>query len=277
MPILTKLSRNAATLVCSAALAGCVGVPVEELLASSAIVRELQPESGALVEAARFSAGRAGEAPPGRWDSFIVSRFSTRTEYRLVESDLRVVLEARADGSASGFYRRIRIDPKRHPVVEWRWRVVQPLAGTDPRIPSREDSPARLVISFHGDVTRLDFVERTTLRLYHALSGEKLPYAMLMYIWSSDAPVGTIAPNIHTDKIQIIVVESDTGRVGEWREFRRNILEDYRLVFGEEPWDIVAVGVMTDAGNTRQTARAQYGDITFRPAQYQRPVEKKMR
>ena len=45
------------------------------------------------------------------------------------------------------------------------------------------------------------------------------------------------------------------------------MLEDYRLVFGEEPWDIVAVGVMTDAGNSRQKARTQYGDITFRLAQ----------
>lgn len=267
MPVLRKLSRDAATLVCSVALAGCVGVPVEELLASTAIVAELQSENGAVVEAARFSAGRAGEASPGRWDSFIVSRSSTRTEYRLVETDPRVVLEASADGSASGFYRRIRIDPKRYPVVEWRWRVLQPLAGVDPRVPSRDDSPARLVISFHGDVSRLDFQERITLRLYKALSGEKLPYAMLMYIWSSDAPVGTIVPSIHTDKIQIVVVESGSGRIGEWREFRRNVLEDYRLVFGEEPWDIVAVGVMTDAGNSGQKARTQYGDITFRRAQ----------
>src|SRR2546422_4228993 len=41
----TKLSRNAAMLVCSVALAGCVGVPVEELLASTAIVAELQREN----------------------------------------------------------------------------------------------------------------------------------------------------------------------------------------------------------------------------------------
>src|SRR6058998_76009 len=152
----TKLSRNAAMLVCSVALAGCVGVPVEELLASTAIVAELQRENGALVEAARFSAGRAGEAPPGGWDPFIVSPFATKSEYRLVESNPLTVLEARADGSASGFYRRIHIDPRRHPVVEWRWRVLEPLARTDPRIPSRDDSPARLVICFHGDASRLD-------------------------------------------------------------------------------------------------------------------------
>jgi hypothetical protein len=264
MALQTKLLRNAATLACSVVLAGCVGVPVEELLASTAIVAELPRESGALVEAARFSAGRAGETPPGRWDPFIVSPFSTKSEYALVESGPGVVLEARADGSASGFYRRIRIDPARHPVVEWRWRVLQPLDHTDPRVPLRDDSPARVIVAFHGDVTRLDIGERFTLRLYKALTGERMPYAIIMYTWSSDAPVGTIAPSIHTGKIQTIVVESGGG-IGEWREFRRNVLDDYRLAFGEEPWDIVAVGVMTDARNTREKARAQYGDISFRP------------
>jgi len=245
------------------ALAGCAGLPIEELLASSAIVAELPRESGERVEVARFSAGRAGESPPGRWEPFAVSRSGTRTEYRLVDSGQGVVLEARADGSASGFYRRVRFDPMRYPVVEWRWRVVQPLPEADPRIASREDSAARLVISFHGDADKLDFQERFTLRLYKGLSGEKLPFAMLMYVWSSDAPVGTIAPNVHTEKIQMIVVDNGATRTGVWREFRRNILEDYRRAFGDDPWDVVAVGVMTDADNTRQKARAQYGDITF--------------
>ena len=94
-----------------------------------------------------------------------------------------------------------------------------------------------------------------------------LPYAMLMYVWSSDAPVGTIAASVHTAKIQMIVVENGGRRTGEWREFRRNVLEDYRLAFGEEPWDIVAVGVMTDADHTPAEARTQYGDIRFRAAQ----------
>jgi DUF3047 family protein len=262
MSLLRRLLRNAA-LACGAALAGCVGVPVEELLASTAIVAELSVESGARVEAARFSAGRAGESQPG-WGRFIVSPFATKSEYALVESGPGVVLEGRADGSASGFYRRIHIDPARHPLIDWSWRVLQAPGHTDPRVPARDDSPARVIVAFHGDVTRLDFGERFTLRLYKALTGEKMPYAIIMYSWASDAPVGTITPNDQTGKIQTIVVG---GGVGEWREFRRNVLEDYRLAFGEEPWDIVAVGVMTDAGNTRGKARAQYGDISFLPEQ----------
>jgi len=267
MSLPEKLLRNAARLACGVVLASCVSTSPDDLLASTAIVTELPRESGALVEAARFSAGRAGEALPGGWSPFVVSPFATRTEYRLVESNPLTVLEARADGSASGFYRRIHIDPRRHPVVEWRWRVLEPLARTDPRIPSRDDSPARLVICFHGDASRLDIGERNTLRLYKALTGEMLPYAMLMYVWASDAPVGTIASSVYTEKIQMIVVERGGAGTGKWRDFRRNVLEDYRHAFGEEPSDIVAVGVMTDADDTRAKTRAQYGDITFRAAQ----------
>src|SRR6266852_78370 len=254
---------HAVALACCAALAGCVGVPVDELLASTGIVAELSLENGARVEAARFSAGRAGESQPG-WGRFIVSPFATKSEYALVESGPGVVLEGRADGSASGFYQRIRIDPARHPVIEWRWRVLQTPGHTDPRVHSRDDSPARVIVAFHGDVKRLDIGERFALALYHALTGDKMPYAILMYSWASDAPVGTITSNDQTGKIQTIVVG---GGIGEWREFRRNVLEDYRRAFGEEPWDIVAVGVMTDTSNTRGKASAQYGDISFRPAE----------
>jgi len=216
------------------------------------------------VEAARFSAGRAGEVPPGDWGRFVVSPFASKSEYRLVESGTQVVLEGRADGSASGYYRRIRIDPARQPVIDWRWRVLQTPAHLDPRAPARDDSPARVIVAFHGDIARLDIGERFALHLYKALTGEKMPYAILMYSWASDAPVGTITPNDQTGKIQTIVVESGAGHIGQWRELRRNVLKDYRRAFGEEPWDIVAVGVMTDARNTGGKAAAQYGDISFR-------------
>src|SRR5216683_6662169 len=185
MALPEKLLRNAARLACGIALAGCASAPPDELLASTAIVAELPRESGALVEAARFSAGHVGEAPPGGWSPFVVSPFATKSEYRLVESNPLTVLEARADGSASGFYRRIHIDPRRHPVVEWRWRVLQTPAGLDPRVPARDDSPARVIVAFHGDVTRLDIGERFTLALYKALTGERMPYAIIMYSWAS--------------------------------------------------------------------------------------------
>jgi DUF3047 family protein len=254
--------RTGAALICAAVIAGCARGP-EPLLASSAIVAEFPLQTGGQVDAARFSIERVG-GPPWFWESFVVSPFARRTGYSMVDGNPGVVLEARAEGSASGLYRRIRIDPAQYPVIEWRWRVLKPPAHADPRVAARDDSPARLVISFHGDVSRLDVGERFTAQMYKSLTGSRLPYSMLMYVWSNDAPVGTVAVSSYTTKIQMIVV--DGGSAGEWRDFRRNIFEDYRRAFGEDPWDIVAVGVMTDTDNGHEQARTQYGDITLRPA-----------
>jgi len=246
-----------------ALLGSCATSDPEALLASSAIVAERDVERSDVIEVARFSRETAG-GTPDQWEPFVILPATPRTQYRLVADGAGTVLEASADRSASGLYRRIRIDPTTHPIVEWRWNVVQPVLGADARVPAREDSPARLVISFHGDINRLDFQERITLRLYKGLTGQTLPYAMLMYIWAGSLPAGTIIPSEHTGKIQMIVVPGDEGGVGQWTKFRRNVLEDYRRIFGEEPSDIVAVGVMSDSDDTGEQARALYGDITFR-------------
>lgn len=242
---------------------GCASTPDGSLLASTGVVRELAREEGERVEVARFSRRQAGVALPDFWQPYIILPSKPRTDYALVRTAEGVALEARADRSASGKVRRIRIDPQQHPQLQWRWRVGNLIPGADKRIASADDSPARLFVSFHGDEKKLDFGQRAQMRLARALSGQSLPYATLMYVWSNQLPVGTVVENPHTDRIRAIVVASGPEGVGQWRDYRRNVLEDYRKAFGEEPWDIVAVGLMTDADNTGQKARCQYGDITF--------------
>ena len=244
-------------------LGGCAATPDDGLLASSEVVRQLPRETGARVEIARFSRKAAGSELPDFWQPYIILPSKPRTGYALVRTADGVALEASADRSASGMVRRIRIDPQLHPVLQWRWRVGNLIPGADKRLASADDSPARLMVSFHGDANKLDFEHRTQMRLARALSGQSLPYATLMYVWSNQLPVGSVIHNPHTDRIRAIVVASGMEGVGQWRDYRRNVLEDYRMAFGEEPWDIVAVGLMTDSDNTQQKARCLYGDITF--------------
>jgi len=246
------------------ALAGCASTTDDGLLASTPIVRDLWREWGSVVEVARFSQMKQGEALPAGWEPWGLQSGRRPTEYRLVDSTRGTVLEAFADHGATGLYRKIRISPYRQPNVEWEWRVDRLIPGADKHSAGRDDAPARLVLSFHGDPANLDFEQRTKLRLAKAVAGEALPYAMLIYVWSNDVEAETIVPNPHIDRIRLIVVERGEAQLGQWLHYRRNILKDYRRAFGEEPGDIVAVGVLTNANNTQQTAHALYGDITFR-------------
>jgi hypothetical protein len=54
--------------------------------------------------------------------------------------------------------------------------------------------------------------------------------------------------------------------VGSWQSLSRNLYEDFRHVFHEEPGLLTGVGVLTDTDNTGGSVEAWYGDIRFRPA-----------
>lgn len=62
----------------------------------------------------------------------------------------------------------------------------------------------------------------------------------------------------------MIVVESGTTKLNTWVTEERNVYEDYKRAFGEEPPPISGVAIMTDTDNTGESAEAYYGDILFK-------------
>lgn len=247
-------------------LAGCAALaPVEELTWSSGLAQSLPLQEGSVVEAARFSRLRADAFyNMGDWEPFIVVDGSTPTTYRPVENDGVVVIEADSGPGGSALFRKIHIDPRRHPIIEWRWRVPRESGEAAPGAASPTSPPVRLSLAFDGDPAKLDFDDRAKLRLAKALTVNGLPYASLLYVWNNREPAESIYSSPHTDRVRHVVVENGGQRLDQWVAMRRNVLEDYRRAFGEEPGDIVAVGIMTDLGDNGAARRALYGDITFR-------------
>jgi hypothetical protein len=247
-------------------LAGCASTPEEDdgLLASTPLVRELERESGPVIEVARFSALEPGDYVPDGWMTWGARSGKRPTQYRLSATSQGTALEAYADRGATGLNRHIRVDPRRQQILEWSWRVDELIPNADKRYARRDDSAARVVVAFHGDAQKIDFEERAKLRLIKAVTGQSLPYAILMYVWANEVPVEQVVTSPHFTRIKLIVVERGEAHLGQWRNYRRNVLEDYRRAFGEEPQDIVSMGVLTDADNTQHVAHAWYGDITLR-------------
>jgi len=250
----------------AAGLAGCAALaPVDELTWSAELAKTLPLEDGAQIEAAYFSRLRAGDADLGGWEPFAVLRGNVPTDYRLVERDGGVVLRAESSEGGSGLIRRIHFDPRRHPIIEFSWRVPLDSARGGANGPSRASPPVRISLAFDGDPAKLDFDDRTKLRLAKALTVNGLPFASLLYVWMNNHPADATYPSPHTERVRYVVVESGEQRAGRWITVRRNILEDYRRAFGEEPGNVVAIGLMTDFGDNGAPRRAYYGDITFLP------------
>ncbi|WP_354684576.1 DUF3047 domain-containing protein [Cupriavidus necator] len=211
------------------------------------------------------SARKPGSALPSDWKNLPVAEGKARTNYQLVADGRRTVLQAEASHSASALMHEGNVDLSRTPVVAWRWKAEGPIPGADNRDGAHEDAPARLVFFFEGDKSKLSLGERTAMQLARTLGGEELPYATLMYVWSSSARPGSVIPNPHTGRVQMIVVSGDADDAGKWQSLRRNVVKDYERVFHEPPGPLKAYGIMTDTDNTNTTARAWYGDIRFLP------------
>jgi hypothetical protein len=90
-----------------------------------------------------------------------------------------------------------------------------------------------------------------------------IPIAALNYIWDTKTQAGTFVDNAYTDFAKMVVVESGPKNVGMWVEEERNIYEDYKKAFGEEPPMINGVAIMSDTDNTKERTTAYYGDIQF--------------
>ncbi|MDP1538053.1 MAG: DUF3047 domain-containing protein [Burkholderiales bacterium] len=247
-------SKYAAALATLLLVAGCATTTLEQTTAVTV----------ALPQVRSFSGHPTGEALPPGWQPWILSSFKRPTRYQLVSRQGKTVVRAEAQSSASGLIHPLALNPDTYPLLHWRWKVDELIARADNAQKHLEDSPARLVVSFDGDMDKLSAQERMFMDSVRILTGQQLPYATLMYIWGNRAPRESVIPNKHTSRIRMIVVESGPDKLGSWQEVTRNVVEDFRRAFGEEPGRISAVGIMTDTDNTGSDIHAYYGDILFR-------------
>jgi hypothetical protein len=221
-------------------------------------------QSPARLDAGLFSSASPGEILPDSWQPLVFRRIERHTDYSLVKESDSVVIKAVSDQSASGLVRAISIDPSQYPVIEWRWKVNNVLRKGDVTSKDGDDYPARIYISFAFDPEKADYLERLKHRAAQRIRGQDVPYRAISYIWGSNRPAGTMIANAYSDRVMMFVVQGGVEKLQQWVTERRNVYEDYKKAFGEEPAMISGVAIMTDTDNTRESAVAWYGDIVFR-------------
>ena len=209
----------------------------------------------------RFSAMKAGGAPT-EWKHLQLASYKGNVDYMLVVEDGTVVLRATSHNAASYLAVPTDFDPHKFPVLSWRWKVAQGIPTANTADQSKEDSPVRLMISFAGDISKLPFKDRFAASAAQTISGQALPYATLMYIWGEKVAVESITTSTRSARIKMLAVAADEQGIGSWHSYKRNLVEDFKRAFQEDPGNVTSIEIMSDTDNTGGDALAYYGDIS---------------
>lgn len=187
---------------------------------------------------ADFSSGVDAVGVPASWH---VKEKSGKADFAVVRDGGIAAVRLRSANSSFSLQKEVHVDIKQHPVLTWQWKVTKLPAGGDFRESGSDDQAAQLFLAFSK--TRA-----------------------IVYLWDTTAPQGTVgdaaAPFFLS--IKAVVVRSGRTGTGEWLTETRNVYDDYRRLFGEEPGEVAGVRLQINSQHTKTSAESWFGGVAFR-------------
>lgn len=192
-----------------------------------------------------------------RWDHISLPLAKGDTRYDIIDSEDMTYLKAITDNSASSLIYKEDFDVYEYPVVEWKWKVENVFSRGDGTKKSGDDYPIRVYINFRYVKDRADTSLRFRYNFVKKFYGLDIPDSSLNYVWANKYHEKRIFPNIFDpERSKIIVLQAGKEELNMWKTESINIVEDYRLAYGEDPPRIAYLSLMADSDNTGEKAIA---------------------
>ncbi len=162
-----------------------------------------------------------------------------------VEGALALVLVADSAAGQAWLELDEPLDPAEG-TLSWEWTISSRPGGASLRTPELDDSPARLFVVFGGG----GLFRRPRILFYSWGRGEAVDDAFLSHV---------------TDRLGVVVVRNSADSIGAKYTERRDPEADFRRVFGRDPEEIRAVGLMVDTDQLGGRAEVQLHTIRWEP------------
>jgi hypothetical protein len=183
---------------------------------------------------------REKDKVPQGWE---LSEFEGKADLGLVSDGVGQVLRLRSESTSFSIQRDVAIDLKKTPILVWKWKVTELPKGGSFFTSSTDDQAAQLILAFSWR-------------------------RFITYIWDSTAPAGTMAdaPSPPLRSVKAVVIRSGEANKGAWITETRNVLEDYKQVFGDNAEKVVGVRIQINSQHTKSQAESYWGSVTFKAA-----------
>ena len=173
--------------------------------------------------------------------------FEGETKYAIIKEGTNAFLKGTAQSAATGLAVKFDGVSPRNAQLSWRWKIDKIPEGASDDKKATFDHTARLFVAFK---TRIG------------------PPRTINYVWANTVPVGKTFEHPSSGRAKFIVLNSGNKGAGEWHSFKRNIVQDWKALFGnDDPPEIVGLGFMTDSDGTKTTVTGWYDDIELIAAQ----------
>lgn len=216
--------------------------PKKRLLAPLALVLLVSAAAAAVdrIVIADFSGGVDAQGVPSGWQ---LKEKSGKAEFAVIrDGDLHALRLRSADTSFS-IQKSVDLDVKQYPILTWKWKVTKLPAGGDFRKSKTDDQAAQLFLAFSKTKA-------------------------IVYVWDTSAPQGLMedASGPFFMSIKAVVVRSGKAETGKWITETRNVHEDYRKFFGEDPPPVQGVRLQINSQHTETSAESYFADVVLEKA-----------
>lgn len=182
--------------------------------------------------------------PPGLPRGWSLKEFVGAAELSVERVGPLAAIRLRSDRSAFAVYTDISLDVAQRPYLSWAWQVGRLPPGGDVRRKETDDQAAQLYVIF----PRFPALVRSQV---------------VGYVWDSTAPAGTLLASPSNAMVRIVVLRSGPERLGQWVVESRNVLEDYRRLFGEPPPKARRLSLFINSHHTGSVAESLFAGLVF--------------
>jgi hypothetical protein len=185
--------------------------------------------------------GVPGDWKPQNWGT------PNYANVKIVEDEGRRAVHMKSVNDSSTINREIKgkVRLKDTPMLEWQWKsIVLPKGGNSCK-KATDDQAGQIFVTWPR------FPQEVRSRI-------------IGYVWDTTQPVGTVCKSEKTGMVTYVVVHSGPAELNKWITEKRNVVEDFKKIYGEAPDDPGALSLSIDSNDTGSTAEAMYGTITFK-------------
>ena len=154
-------------------------------------------------------------------------------------------LKSRNEGSTVLKDVKGKVNVKETPILEWTWKVTALPKGGNSCVKATDDQAVQVYVGWPR------FPEAVRSRI-------------IGYVWDTTAPAGTVCKSEKTGTVTYVVIRSGSTELGKWLTERRNVRDDFKKIYGEDPDNPGAVSISIDSNDTNSFSESFLGPILFK-------------